>query len=98
MHKLHRDRQGPGRRSRPIGGRSGLRNDIGRTEPRRVNPQGLTGALSTSRSAKGERSDRRRGAQNRLAEQVCLVQQGLGEQVEDINTVSAGTGSVGRLE
>ena len=39
------DRQGMGRWSRLTGGRSGSRNGGGRTEPRRANPQGLTGTL-----------------------------------------------------
>ena len=44
----HRDGQGPGRRSRPEGGRNGSRNGGRRTEHRRSKPHGLTGALESS--------------------------------------------------
>ena len=43
----HRDRHGPGRRSRPVRARSGSRNGGRRTEPRRTKPQGLIGALES---------------------------------------------------
>ena len=42
-HDSPRDRQGLGRRLRPAGGGAGSRNGGRRTEPRRTNPQGLTG-------------------------------------------------------
>ena len=40
-HDPPQDRQGPGRRSRLAGERSGSRNGGGRTEHRRANPQGF---------------------------------------------------------
>ena len=63
------------------GGGSGYRNGGGRTQPRRENPQGLTGALATSREAKGGRQDGGRGGENGLAAEGCRGRYGPGEQV-----------------
>ena len=46
-HNSPQDRQGPGCRLRPSGWRSGSRNGVRRTEPRRLKPQGLKGALES---------------------------------------------------
>ena len=91
-------RQGPGRRSRPAGRRSGSRNSGGRKEPRRANPQGLKGTLATSTKVKGGRPDGGRGGRNEIAEQGCRIRQGPGEKVEGGKKASAGTGSGGRLD
>ena len=49
-----------------------MRNGVEITEPRRTNPQGLTGTLATPRAAKGGRLDGGRGDLNGLAARGCM--------------------------
>ena len=76
------DRQGTGRRSRPSGGRSGSKNGVRRTKPRKGEPTGVESDATTSRAAKGGKPDGGRGNRNEITTQGCRGRQGPGEQVE----------------
>ena len=65
-----------------------MRNGVEITEPRRTNPQGLTGTLATPRAAKGGRLDGGRGDLNGLAARGCMGPTGADMSYISTNTFS----------